>query len=120
MHSLMRRRVDDTGACATADGMIQASLDGRPLDMAALRTVEGSIMDMAGRADDARAAYEEALSWCRSVGGAQASVCAGHALARLGRPDEAEAAFQEALREDPDNAVAYLELGHPVDVVLGR
>ena len=117
VHSLAHGSPDDVGACATVGELLHAALDGRPADLVVALLVEGSIMDMAGRVDDARAAYEAALAICRvHMDGrrenAWAHVCAGHALAHLGMAGEAEAALWDAIRADPDSPLAYLELGH--------
>ena len=124
VHSLSHEEPDDVGACDTAEGVSLAALDGRPIDRASYKLVEGSHMEMAGRPDDARAAYEMALADSRGCKGdgpdaAMALVCSGHALAHLERPEEAEAALRDAARADPSSPLAYLELGH-LALLAGR
>ena len=123
-HSLSHDDPDDVGACRTANAVMRAGLDDRPLDRAAAKLIEGRFMEMAGRGGDARAAYETALEDCKSCKeggkeGALALVCSGHALAHLGRAEEAEAALQDAVKADPDSHLAYLELGHQA-LLAGR
>ena len=101
----------------TTDAVLIAIYDGRPADIVALRLVEGSHMDMAGRVGDAAAAYEDALRRClahikKEPEGVWAHLCAGHSLAHLGRAGEAEAMLWEAARLDPASPMAHLELGH--------
>ena len=108
---------DDVGACDAAWGLVRAVLDGSPVHRVVALLVEGSWMDMAGRVDDARAAYEGALDECRALmaGGDPAAwlrICAGHALVHLGRAGEADASLRDALAADPRSAVARLELGN--------
>ena len=124
VHSLSHEEPDDVGACDTAEGVSLAALDGRPIDRSSYKLVEGSLMEMAGRPGDARAAYEMALAdsrGCKGGGpdGARALVCSGHALAHLERPEEAEAALWDAARADPGSPLAHLELGH-LALLAGR
>ena len=117
IHSLGFSTPDDVGACRTAEGLMRSASDGSPRDRAVAKLVEGSWMDMAGRADDARAAYEEALEECRGhLTGSSAEewayICAGHALAHLGLDGEAEEIIGRALRAYPRSAVAHLEMGN--------
>lgn len=117
VHSLSHSIPDDVAACLTTDAVLVAIFDGRPADIVALRLVEGSHMDMAGRVGDAAAAYEDALRRClahikKEAESVWAHLCAGHSLAHLGRAGEAEAMLREAARLDPANPLAYLELGH--------
>ncbi len=124
IHSFSHEYPDDVGACRTAEAVLRAGLDDRPIDRAAAKLIEGRFMEMAGRGGEARAAYETALEDCKGCKGggkegALALVCSGHALAHLGRDEEAEAALWDAVKADPGSHLAYLELGH-LALLAGR
>ena len=118
VHSLSHDMADDVGACRIVEGMLRAALAGRPIIRAVFKIVEGIHMEEEGRVGDARAAFETALEDCRAhrggdgKDGAQALVCAGHALAHLGREGEAKAALRDAIGADRNCHLAHLQLGH--------
>jgi tetratricopeptide (TPR) repeat protein len=77
----------------TAEGLYQTALD----------------LELAGRGDDARKAYETVLHRDPQLAGARINL--GRLLHAAGRLGEAEALYRAALEQNPRNAIAAFNLG---------